>query len=113
MYSVEMPMVCGVPRRKSAHALYKFVAGPLLSDVTPPEKVKPPRGPNEVCGWKWLMAKRWYSAPKRIECEPCVQLRLIVPTYSLSRNKNGLETFGFPKDENPVTPKFGYPPSRK
>ena len=40
-----------------------------------------------------------YSKPKRNECAPCIQLTFPLVTYWLSRNRNGLETFGLPRLE--------------
>ena len=70
-------------------------------------KLKPPRGPFEACGWKWLMSYLLYSTPKRRECEPLVQLTLPLVTYWLSRNRNGFETFGLPRFENVLKVKRG------
>ena len=54
-----------------------------------------------------------YSPPKRSQCEPFIQLRLLTATYWLSLNEKGFDTLGLPIDENPVMTNRGYPPCRR
>ena len=74
-------MPCGSPSRKSPQLLKPVVDAPPLNDVRPPVKLKPPRGPLEACGWKWLMSYLLYSKPKRSECAPLITATFVVATY--------------------------------
>src|SRR5215831_18076822 len=110
IYWTSLPMLCGSPSRKSPQLLYPVVAAPPFSEVSPPVKLKPPRGPLEAWGWKWLMSYLLYSKPKRKEWVPLVQPTLTLLTYWLSRNKNGFDTLGFPRLEKVLKVNRGNPP---
>src|SRR5690349_19945078 len=106
-YWTSLPMPCGSPSRKSPQLLYPVVGEPPLNEVRPPVKLKPPRGPLEACGWKWLISYLLYSKPKRIECAVFETPRFATATYCGSRNWKGFDTFGLPMLDSVLKVKRG------